>query len=213
MDLDRLLAWVEPSIVAAFQPPPFDPACAQATLEAAGRSADDHARFLQRWNGCYALNGALHVFGARPEPPNQSLDAWNRNDGWREGFGMLVEGCWFFAESAFGDQFGYRDGKVVRLRMLDARIEPVAPNFAAWLEAAFLDPPRWLSLDLFDAAVRRLGALPFGGHFGPPPTWPLGTPLRADALDVLPARDNLELRAASSIFSTTNTRPGGFRTR
>jgi hypothetical protein len=213
MDSTRLLAWVEPSIVAEFVPPRFDAACARATLDAAGRSADDHARFLDRWNGCYAFGGALHVLGARPEPPNQSLDAWNRPDGWREAFGLLVEPCWFFAESAFGDQFGYRDGKVVRLRALEARVEPMASSFSQWLEAVFLDPQRWLSLDVFDAAVRRLGPLPFGGHFGPPPAWTQGSALRADQLDVLPARDNLELRGAASIFATSNTRPAFGRIR
>lgn len=213
MDQSRLLTWVEPSIVAGFTPPPFDPACARATLDAAGRSADDHARFLQRWNGCYAFDGALHVLGARPEPPNQSLDAWNRADGWRQAFGLLIEYCWFFAETAFGDQFGYRDGKVVRLRVLEARIEPVATNFSEWIEAVFLDPHRWLSIDLFEAAVRRLGPLPFGGHFSPPPTWTQGSGLHAEHLDVMPARDNLELRGAASIFASTVTRPAFGRVR
>ncbi len=214
VDPSRLLAWVEPAIVSDFNPPPFDPSHARATLDAAGRSADDHTRFLSRWNGCYALNGALHLFGARPEPPNQSLDAWNRNDGWRASFGMLVEGCWFFAESAIGDQFGYRDGRVVRLRVLEARIEPVAATFSQWLESVLLDPHRWISIDVFEDAVRRHGPLPFGGHFGPPPTWvPSVGGLRGDQVVVLPARDNMELRGASSIFASSNTRPAFGRTR
>lgn len=213
MDLTRLFAWVEPSIVAAFSPPPFDAICAQATLAAAGRSHDDHGAFLQRWNGAYAFDGALHILGARTEPPNQSLDAWNRPDGWRQSFGLLVEPCWFFAETAFGDQFGYRDGKVVRLRVYEARVEPMASSFAEWVEQVVLDPQRWLSLDVFEGAVRRLGPLPFGGHFGPPPTWTQGSNLRADQLDVMPSRDNLELRGAASIFATTNTRPAFGRPR
>lgn len=196
-----------------FVAPPFDPAAARATLDAAGRSADDHARFLQRWNGAYALGGALHLFGARTDMPNQSLDAWNRADGWRQAFGLLVEHCWFFAETAFGDQFAYRDNKVVRLRVFDARLEPIASSFNEWLEAVFLEPQRWLALDVFDAAVARLGPLPHGGQFGPPPTWNQGSALRAETLDVLPARDNLELRGAASIFSTTHTRPGFLRAR
>lgn len=214
IDSSRLLAWVEPAIVTEFAPSPFDPAHARLTLDAAGRSADDHERFLRRWNGCYALHGALHLFGACAEPPNQSLDAWNRNDGWRASFGMLVEGCRFFAESAFGDQFGYREGRVVRLRALEARIEPVAATFSQWLESVLLDPHRWISVDLFEDAVRRHGSLPFGGHFGPPPAWtPSAAGLRADQVVVLPARDNMELRGAASIFASSNTRPAFGRSR
>jgi hypothetical protein len=213
MDHSRLHAWVEPTIVTAFEPPPYDPSAARNTLDAAARSADDHTRFLQRWNGCYAFGGALHVLGARLDRPNQSLDLWNRHDGWRQAFGHLVDQCWFFAQSAFGDQFGYRDARVVRLRPLDGRVEPVAPNFAQWIEAVFLDPQRWLSLDLYESSVRRLGPLEFGGHFGAPDGWPLASPLTVEAVEVLPARDNLERRGAAALAAPSQSRLGADRTR
>lgn len=199
MDLQRLLAWVEPTIVPGHAVPPFDPSAAAATMAAAGRSADDHAAFLRRWNGCYALRGALHLLGARDDVPNQSLDAWNRPDGWRQSFGMLIEGVSFFADSGLGDQFGYRDGKVVRLRVLDARVERMASSFGEWLELIFVEPGRYLSMDLFDAAVARLGPLPPGGHFAPAPTHSPGEPINPRELEVMPCRDNLELRGASSM--------------
>ena len=199
MDINKLIQWVEPSIVQGFGPPPFHEACAQATFAAAGRSADDHRSFLARWNGCYALGGALHLFGARTDPPNQSLDAWNRNDGWRQCFGPLIDGVTFFAESAFGDQFGYRDGKVVRFKALEARVERIAPDFSGWLEQVFIEPARFVSLDLFHECVQRHGPLPFGGHFGVLPMWVPGRPLRASDTEVLPSRDNMELRAAAAM--------------
>ena len=213
MDSDSLLRWVASSIAPGFEAPPYDAASARTTLEYAGRSVDTHTRLLQRWNGCYALQGSLHLFGARPEPPNQSLDLWNHPSGWRQAFGIVVENTWFFAESGFGDQFGYRDGKVVRLRLLDARIEPMAADLDEWLQCVFLEPQRWLSLDLFEACVQAHGPLPHGGHFGPAPTHVPGTALRAESLEVLPARDNLELRAASWSFTTVATRVGPFRGR
>lgn len=211
MALDGLLTWIEPLIVPGFDPPPFDPQQARATLAAAGRSAEDHERFLARWNGCYALTGALHVFGARPDPPNQSLDAWNRHDGWRAAFGALVEGVTFFAENAFGDQFGYRDGKVVRLRVFEGRIERMAPDFAEWLTLVSVEPARFLATDLFEQCVRRLGPLPLGGHFAPPPTWVPSTSLRVDQMTVLPSRDNMELRGAASMVSISTAPRAGAR--
>lgn len=206
MDLQRLLAWVEPTIVPGGDAPPFDPAEARATMTAAGRSAEDHARFLQRWNGCYAMQGALHLLGARGDAPNQSLDAWNRPDGWRQSFGLLIDGVTFFADTGLGDQFGYRDGKVVRLRALDARLERMASSFGEWLELVFVEPARYLSLDLFEACVARLGPLPPGGHFAPPPTHAPGDPVIAGALEVMPCRDNLELRGAASMVVRGSTR-------
>ena len=209
MDLEKLLAWVEPTIVHGHAGPSFDPNEARATMLAAGRSADDHTRFLQRWNGCYALQGALHLLGARGDVPNQSLDAWNRPDGWRQSFGMLIDGVTFFADSGLGDQFGYRDGKIVRLRTLDARVERMASSFAEWLELIFVEPTRYLSMETFDACVARLGPLPPGGHFAPPPTHAPGDPIVARELEIMPCRDNLELRgAASMVVRGSKVSPG-----
>lgn len=209
MELEKLLAWVEPTIVPGHVAPPFDPGAARATMAAAGRSADDHARFLQRWNGAYALQGALHLFGARDDLPNQSLDAWNRPDGWTQSFGLLLDGVTFFADSGLGDQFGYRDGKVVRLRTLDARVERMASSFREWLEYVFVEPARYLSMDLFDACVARLGPLPPGGHFAPPPTHAPGDAIAARDMEVMPCRDNLELRGAASMVVRGSKIPPG----
>ncbi|MDB4927575.1 MAG: hypothetical protein JWM10_59 [Myxococcaceae bacterium] len=209
MDLQKLLAWVEPTIVPGHVAPGFDVDAARATMAAAGRSAGDHTKFLRRWNGCYALQGALHLLGARNDLPNQSLDEWNRPHGWRQSFGMLIEGVTFFADSGLGDQFGYRDGKVVRLRVLDARVERMASSFEEWLELVFVEPGRFLSMELFDAAVARLGPLPPGGHFAPPATHAPGDPIVARELEVMPCRDNLELRGAASMVVRGSRIPPG----
>lgn len=206
MALDRLLQWIEPLVVPGFDAPAYDPQHARTTLAAASeKSAADHERFLARWNGCYALDGALHILGAREAPPNQSLDAWNRPDGWRAAFGAVVDGVCFFAENAFGDQFGYRNKKVVRLRVFEGRLEPIAADFAEWLGLVSVEPARFLATDLFEQCVRRLGPLPLGGHFAPPPTWAPSTALRVDQMAVLPSRDNLELRGAASMVSVAST--------
>lgn len=209
MDLQKLLAWVEPTIVPGHVAPPYDPGAAKATMTAAGRSADDHASFLRRWNGCYALQGALHVLGARGDVPNQSLDSWNRADGWRQSFGMLIDGVTFFADSGLGDQFGYRDGKIVRLRTLEARVERMASSFGEWLELIFVEPARYLSVELFDACVERLGPLPPGGYFAPPPTHAPGDPIIGREMEIMPCRDNLELRGAASMVVRGSRVPSG----
>jgi hypothetical protein len=203
MAIDRMLAWIEPLITPGFEAPPYAPAYAATTLKAAEWSAEHQERFLTRWNGCYALDGALHLFGARPDPPNQSLDAWNRPDGWRQSFGAMLDGVQFFAENAFGDQFGYRNKKVVRLRVFEGRLEPIASDFAEWLSLVAVEPARFLATDLFAQCVGRLGPLPFGGHFAPPPTWIPNTALRVDQMTLLPSRDNMEFRGAASMMSVS----------
>lgn len=213
MEIDRLMGWVEPRIDHGFEPPPYDEAQARTTLAAAGRSAADHAHFLQRWNGCYALGGLLHVFGACAEPPNHSLDAWNRSDGWRQHFALALAGVFLFAGTAFGDQFGYRDGKVVWFRARAGRVERLAPGFTDCLEALLLEPQRYLDAELFEACVARLGPLPHGGHFAPAAPQPPGARLDPARMQVVPARDDMEMIAAAAatfpVASARRGRPGG----
>lgn len=197
MNIERLMVWMEPTVDATFVAPPLDPAVAREVLSAAGRSEADHRRLLERWNGFYALDGLLHVFGACTSPPNHSLREWNRPEGWRSAWGRLTEGLTFFAEDAFGDQFAYRAGKVVRFRALQGGIEPMQATLVEWIEAVLLEPDYVLHKRLFDECVARHGPLPHGGHFAP-----IGSPVAGRGIDparvqVVPTRDSMEIKAIS----------------
>jgi hypothetical protein len=120
-----------------------------------------------------------------------------------------LDGVFFFAETGFGDQFGYQHGKVVCLRSSDLRMERCASNFAEWLEDVFLDPTRWLGSELFDACVARLGALPRGGHFAPIPPWTAGSPRSAAQMEVVPARDSMEMKGVGLMSTGRASRVGG----
>lgn len=198
MDLDRLMVWMEPSIDASFVPPPFDPGVALAVLPAAGRSEDAHTRVLKRWNGFYALDGLLHVLGACETPPNHSLRAWNAPDGWRAAWGRATEGLVFFAQDAFGDQFAYRGGKIVRLRARSGRVEAQQATLTEWIEAVMLDPDYVLDRRTFQACVKRLGPLPRGGHFVSTVPVAAGEPLDPSHAHVVPTRDSMEMLAVSA---------------
>jgi hypothetical protein len=196
MELDRLLIWMEPFVDSSFSPPAFDAAVATDVLgPAAGRSIDIHARLLQHWNGFYALDGLLHVFGACEFPPNHSLRAWNAPDGWRAAWGRLTEGLTFFAEDAFGDQFAYRGGKIVRMRTLAGGLEVTHASITEWIEAVLLEPEYMLNAKLFRACVARLGGLPHGGHIVPTNQLSTGEPLDPEHVTVMPSRDSMEVKA------------------
>jgi hypothetical protein len=196
MPIDALLRFVEPYLDQDFSPPPYDPTIAAMALMAAGRSQDFHQGILQRRNGFYAFSGLLHVFGACSTPPNHSLLSWNDlRDGWRKSWGPVTEGCFFFAQTAFGDQFGYRGGKVVRLRALEGRVDAAEASFEEWLKTVFLDPDFALDKRLFDACVREHGPLPHGGHFAPAMPYDPNAPLVPATMQVVPTRDSMETKA------------------
>jgi hypothetical protein len=64
--------------------------------------APDLLSVLNRKNGFYAFESALHVF-----PPlrvwlqGMNIDQWNSGSLWRQGYGDLAKGLLFFAETSF----------------------------------------------------------------------------------------------------------------
>ncbi|MBL8679683.1 MAG: SMI1/KNR4 family protein [Myxococcales bacterium] len=194
MDFEALLRFVEPYLDKDFRPPLFDPTIAATVLPSAGRSQMLHDRVLRWHNGFYVFGGLLHVLGSCGTPPNHSILAWNDAGGWRRSFGPLTEGCVFFAQTAFGDQFAYRGGKIVRLRALEGRTDAMAASLDEWLQTVILDPDFALDKRLFDACVKVHGPLPHGGHFAP--TMPYDPSLALDParMQIAPTRDSMETK-------------------
>ena len=161
---DRLIAQLLARADSSFAPPPFDAAVAEAALGAAGAPRTPHRLLLERWNGGYLFGGALHLFGACAEPPWHGLAAWNAPALWRDAYGGLADGIAFFAEDAFGDQYGYsgRGGEVVRFEAEIGRAEPAAPHFVAFLEAILDGAESLLPLALV-AEQAQLGRRPAPG--------------------------------------------------
>jgi hypothetical protein len=145
--------------------------------------------------GIILSEGLLHVLGACSSPPNHSILAWNDTAGWRRSWGAIPDGCVFFAQTAFGDQFGYRGGKIVRFRALEGRVDAMHANLEEWLQAVVLDPEFSLDKRLFDACVRAHGPLPHGGHFAPVAGHDVHAPLDPVKMHVVPTRDSLETKA------------------
>jgi hypothetical protein len=73
----------------------------------------EYAAFLSVHNGLVGFQGALRVFGLSDgELP--SVFSWNDSQKWRTEYRGLDEGLFFFAEDAFGNQFAFCEGRVVR---------------------------------------------------------------------------------------------------
>ncbi|MSP61151.1 MAG: SMI1/KNR4 family protein [Myxococcales bacterium] len=140
-----------------FDPPPFDPAVAEV-LGPSGAPQTPHRRLLEQANGAWLFAGALHLFGACEGPPWHGLRAWNAPATWRDAYARLTDGLVFFAEDAFGDQYGYsgRGGEVVRFDAELGRREQVADSFGHWLDAVLTHPEAMLPLDVV-AAQAALG--------------------------------------------------------
>jgi len=67
---------------------------------------DDHRDLLRRANGFTLYHGAFRLFGLREGP--LSLADWNEERTWRFAWGERTRGYLFIGETAFGDQYAYR---------------------------------------------------------------------------------------------------------
>jgi hypothetical protein len=178
--IGQLLATSDPS----FAPPPLDAAIAESVLGASGTPRTPHRRLLERANGAYLHDHALHLLGACAEPSSHSLAAWNAPATWRDAYGGLADGLVFFAEDAFGDQFAYagRGGEVVCFEAELGRVVPVAASFADWLDLMAQHPASLLPLEVV-AAQRAQGRPLVAGVqlFAYPP---LFSPESQEAVDI-----------------------------
>jgi hypothetical protein len=114
--------------------------------------------FLKRFNGGYTKDSYFHFFGTR-EPRQRDLFTWNEPELWKKYYGL--GGDWFFfAEDAFGNQFGCdlkRSGDAVQLLWVDdGRLEAFADSFEDFIEFTVFDPDNFKKMRELSENVYRL---------------------------------------------------------
>src|SRR5713226_9495608 len=97
-------------------------------------------RMLERKNGFYAFESALHVFPLAPGPLNgATLAEWNSDSLWRNDYGDLTAGLLFFAENTLQDQFCLSASGVLRFKAETGGTKPVADSLESWAEIILRD--------------------------------------------------------------------------
>ena len=90
-------------------------------LASDGSVLSELVELLQKRNGFYALESALHVFPCSSVNGAIGLDRWNAESLWRAAYSDMASGCLFFAEDVFGGHFASRTiGFIAPIRRLVA---------------------------------------------------------------------------------------------
>lgn len=105
----------------------------------------EHKAFLRHSNGAEVYGGYIRLFGLHTAESIDSV-AWNQPDCWKFAWGDRCLGYWCFAETAWGDQYGYAlealqiggNADVYFLDALSMTPEIVASSFAEFLEKEFI---------------------------------------------------------------------------
>jgi hypothetical protein len=163
--LQRLLKLSSPALVLGPAISPVDRRSAQAQLLA------EWLKVLERRNGFYSFESALHVFPSRSHGGHIGLDDWNSSGLWRGAYGDLDPGVLFFAEDVFGNQFGLVEGGVCRFDAETAEVERFADTPEDWtrrivddfnVSTGFPIAHRWQELNgPLASGLRLLPKVPF----------------------------------------------------
>jgi hypothetical protein len=116
---------------------------------------DEYRAFVTAHDGLVALEGGLRVFGVS-SAVLPDIVTWNAESGWRSSYRTLADGLQYFAEDAFGDQFAFDAGRVVRFRAETGKREHMSDSLAGWLARLLKHPDDELSLPVL-RKWQRLG--------------------------------------------------------
>ncbi len=136
---------------------------------------------LQRKNGFYAFESALHVFPITTDP-GSGLEGWNSPLLWRGEYKDLTDGLLFFAEDVFQDQFCLAQGGVMRFLAETGDTELLADSMEAWADLILSDYPMQTGWKFAHDWKTTYGPLPRGKRLMPKLPFILGGKYELDNL-------------------------------
>ncbi|NWJ44709.1 MAG: SMI1/KNR4 family protein [Chloroflexi bacterium] len=98
----------------------------------AGTLSAEFAGLCLQKNGFFAFESALHVFPVGNTLHTYNLQRWNSETLWRSEYSDMAEGFLFFAQDAFGEQFGLKDGYVWRFNPETGDSVQISSSLEEW---------------------------------------------------------------------------------
>lgn len=184
---------------------PFTQIPSQADASISQLLPEAHSKLVVGTSGLSVFHGAYRLFGDSTSSTGSGLAEWNEPENWRFAWGDRLDGFVLFGESAWGDQYAYRQqGNVLEpvvylLEAVTMEAEPLAASFDQFLEEEFL-PNAVEPYDVMTVgAVDRFGPIGFDQHWTYAPSLALGGPEALDNVVVLPAA--IAMRFAGDLYS------------
>ena len=116
-------------------------------------------QLLDRKNGFYAFESALHVF-----PSNTrwriSVERWNSATLWRNEYGSLADCLWFFAQDIFGRQFCIERGAVCLFDPETGKCDKIASDLEGWADCVLTDYDYFTGYSIARRWQEEHGAIP-----------------------------------------------------
>lgn len=173
--------------------------CSPADLADTGKREVELLSMLARKNGFYAFENALHVLPCWPaqSAPVGAADVrtWNEGALWRDWYQGLVDGLLFFAEDAFGCQFGIRGEEIVSFDPESGEIEAIAASLDEWAGQLLHNYKSMTGQPVAHAWQKVHGAIPQGKRLLPKIPFILGGQFDETNLVAVDAVEGMRYRA------------------
>jgi hypothetical protein len=169
-------------------------------------------QMLQRKNGFYAFESALHVFPLMGDSI-AGLEAWNAGPLWKDVYKGLAEGLLSFAEDVFQDQFclSSRQRGVLRFYAETGQTELLADSIDEWAGVILSDHRKETGWPLIHEWQATNGPLQPGKRLMPKTPFFLGGEYRIENLWAGDAVEGMRLKA--DLAMQTRELPEGARVR
>ena len=161
----------------------------------AGSLGVDLLALLQKRNGFYALESALHVFPSHSSQQEIGLVDWNENALWRNEYKGLADDCLFFAEDVFGGQFCIKGGKVYTFDPETGALDYLADDIEGWAQAIVSDYEVLTGYPLAHQWQEQNGQLPAKKRLLPKLPFVAGGEFVLDNLYLADAVEGMRVRA------------------
>jgi hypothetical protein len=167
---------------------------------------------LERKNGFYAFESALHVFPLTSERVNgASLAEWNSEALWRNDYGDLTSGLLFFAENILLDQYCLSASGVLRFNAETGGTKLIADSLENWADIILRDYDHETGWRFASRWQAENGPVPPGKKLIPKIPFFLGG---AYSMDNLWAGDAVEgMRFKADLAIQTRNSPDGTQVR
>lgn len=166
--LEKLLGIASPPLVAGPALLSMQPVSCEARL------VNDLLQILDKKNGFYCFENALHVFPSRSKASYLGLDAWNSADLWRDEYAGLDRDIFFFAEDVFGNQFGLIDNFICTFNAETAEVKEFSRSAEDWARCILSDYSLHTGYPLAHQWQTQSGALTAGYRLVPKVPFVLG---------------------------------------
>jgi hypothetical protein len=165
---------------------------------------------LERKNGFYAFESALHVFPLS-SANCMSLEEWNADSLWRNGYRDLAEGLLFFAEDVFQDQYCVSAAGVLRFFSETGETMFLADSIENWAKRILADYKRETAWPVASKWQAENGPLPQGKRLMPKTPFFLGGEYSIGNLWVGDSVDGMRFKA--DLAMQTRSFPRGSKVR